>query len=466
MAGGLNKRTIAYLCALGALAAYYMVWPVWRAQYPLEIWFTESWNAYHQDAAAAGLRLYPGADELVVNNYPPLSFYAIGWLGTLLGDNLFVGRAISIVGLLAIAVEIALAVRLLAGSLIAGSLGALWFIAIMAHNATSYVGANDPQIASLAIMGAGLVWFLARDRAGKAPEPALLLMVVAGFWKHNIIGIPLTAISWIIIAKGLRPALRPLLVSGAAAVAGLSACVAIFGPAFLDNLLTPRAYSWRHFLSQVGHLQWVALALMIWAAWAWSDRASRAARFTALQIGCGLFACLLQWFGDGVYGNAEFDLIIAAAIGLGVAIAKIETSWLARRIGSGPARDVVIILLIIRLVSSGRQESAQVLFEPAFRASLVAATQSQADLAARVAAMPGLVMCWKANLVCRQAGKAFVVDDFKTDQLLAKGAFTAPELGQMLRDRKITIFTDGLTSPFTLPQASPADPQNANAVSK
>jgi hypothetical protein len=75
-------------------------------------------------------------------------------------------------------------------------------------------------------------------------------------------------------------------------------------------------------------------------------------------------------------------------------------------------------------------------------------------------------MCWKANLVCRQAGKAFVVDDFKTDQLLAKGAFTAPELGQMLWDRKITIFTDGLTSPFTLPQASPADPQEVNAVPK
>src|SRR5215217_2898430 len=450
MAGGLNKRTIAYLCALGALAAYYMVWPVWRAQYPLEIWFTESWNAYHQDAAAAGLRLYPGADQLVVNNYPPLSFYAIGWLGGLFGDNLFVGRAISIVGLFAIAVEIALAVRLLAGSLTAGSLGALWFIAIMAHNATSYVGANDPQIAALAIMGAGLVWFLARDRAGKAPEPALLLMVVAGFWKHNIIGIPLTAVAWI-IAKGWRPALRPLLVSGAAAVAGLLACVAIFGPAFLDNLLTARAYSWRHFLSQVGHLQWVALALMIWAAWAWSDRASRAARFTALQIGCGLFACLLQWFGDGVYGNAEFDLIIAAAIGLGVAIAGIETSWLARRIGSGPARDVIIILLIIRLVSSGRQESAQVLFEPAFRASLVAATQSQADLAARVAAMPGLVMCWKAIWYAgRPERHSWSMTSKPT--LLARGALTAPELGQMLRDRKITIFTDGLTSPFTLPQ--------------
>jgi hypothetical protein len=198
---------------------------------------------------------YPDANEFIINNYPPLSFFAIGWLGKLFGDNLFVGRVISIIGLVAIAVEIAIAVSLLAESLIAGAIGALWFVAIMAHNATSYVGANDPQIAALAIMGAGLVWFLARDRAGTAPEPALLLMVVAGFSKHNIIGIPLTAVAWI-IAKGWRTALRPLLVSGAAAVGGLSACVAIFGPSFLDNLLTPRAYSWRHFLSQVGHLQW------------------------------------------------------------------------------------------------------------------------------------------------------------------------------------------------------------------
>ena len=199
MAEGPSKRGIAYLCALGVLAAYYMVWPVWRAQFPIEIWFTESWNAYYQDAAAAGHRLYPTADQLLLNNYPPLSFLAIGGLGKLFGDNLFVGRAVSIVALFSIAIEIVFAVRLLAGSVLAGVLGGLWFIAIMAHNATSYVGANDPQIAGLAIMGAGLIWFIARDKAGKAPEPALLLMVIAGFWKHNNIGIPLTAISWIII---------------------------------------------------------------------------------------------------------------------------------------------------------------------------------------------------------------------------------------------------------------------------
>ena len=242
MAGdSISRRDVLHLCALGALAAYFMVWPVWRAQFPIEIWFTESWNAYHQDAAAAGFRLYPKADEFVVNNYPPLSFFAIGALGKVFGDNLFVGRVVSVIGLLAIAAEIALVVRLLTGALLGGILGALWFVAIMAHNFTFYVGANDPQIAGLAIMGAALVWFLQRDLDGKAPEPALLLMVVAGFWKHNIIGIPLTAVTFLIL-RDWRSAIRPVLLSAAAAGAGLLLCSVIFGNVFIENLLTPRDY--------------------------------------------------------------------------------------------------------------------------------------------------------------------------------------------------------------------------------
>ena len=166
----MTRRETAHICALAVLAAYFMVWPVWRAQFPVEIWFTESWNAYHQDAVAAGDRLYPSADELVVNSYPPLSFFTIGALGWLFGDNLFVGRAVSLIGLFAISIEIAIIVRLIAGSLTAGIVGAAWYVAFMAHNATSYVGANDPQIAGLAIMGAALVWFIVRDKAGRALE--------------------------------------------------------------------------------------------------------------------------------------------------------------------------------------------------------------------------------------------------------------------------------------------------------
>lgn len=435
----MTRRETAQIWALAVLAAYFMVWPVWRAQFPVEIWFTESWNAFHQDAAAAGFPLYPSADELVVNNYPPLSFMAIGALGKLFGDNLFVGRAVSLIGLFAISIEIAIIVRLIAGSVTAGIVGALWYVSFMAHNATSYVGANDPQIAGLAIMGAALVWFVVCDKAGRALEPALLLMVVAGFWKHNNIGIPLTAISWI-VARDWRAAARPVAVSAGAAVAGLLICAAIFGPAFLDNLLTPRTYTLGHLLSQAGHLQWVALGALIWAAWAVSDRTSYAARFTGLLIGWGLFSCLLQWLGDGIFGNAEFDLILAVAIGLGATMAGIRTTWLAARVGAGPARDVVVALLIVRLLASDRQESGSVLFSPQFRASVYDAEQTQIDAAVQVALIAGPVLCRKDNLLCRRAGKAFVVDDFKTDQMTASGLFSEEDIGQLIKSRGITVF--------------------------
>lgn len=75
------------------------------------------------------------------------------------------------------------------------------------------------------------------------------------------------------------------------------------------------------------------LAFVIWAGWAWSDRHGAAARFTALFVVVALVTCILQWFGDGVSRNAEFELVIALGIGVGVAFARVETSGLASRIG-------------------------------------------------------------------------------------------------------------------------------------
>ena len=39
----------------------------------------EGWNAYHALAAMSGQALYP--HDLMVNNYPPLSFYVVGAAG-------------------------------------------------------------------------------------------------------------------------------------------------------------------------------------------------------------------------------------------------------------------------------------------------------------------------------------------------------------------------------------------------
>ena len=97
-------------------------------------------------------------------------------------------------------VEIFLVVRILAGGITGAAIGALWYAAITAHHSELYVGTNDPQLAGEAIMGAALVWLLARHRDGRSVYAPLLLMVIAGFWKHNAIAIPLTAVVWLLCA--------------------------------------------------------------------------------------------------------------------------------------------------------------------------------------------------------------------------------------------------------------------------
>jgi hypothetical protein len=436
----LHGRALVYLTALSLPAAYFLVWPIYRAQFLIEIWPTESWNAYWQDAAA-GAAFYPDPASLIGNNYPPLSFYAVALLGKLAGiDNLFAGRALSLIALGAIGLEIYAAVRILAGGRLGAAVGALWYAAIMARNSTAYVATNDPQLAGLAIMGGGLVYFLSRNRRGLSPTPALLLMVVAGFWKHNNIAIPLTAIAWLFFERN-RYALWATVISSGATILGLALCSVAFGPAFVSNLLATRSYSFSNVVVNIGHLQWCALALAIWAAWASCNRTSKAAQFTALHIGLGLFACILQWFGHSVSGNAEFDLTLALGIGTGVAFTRIEASWLAKRIGADRCRDLMVVALLIRLIAADRQETALLFLSGDFRSSLYVNQSNLLREAAQVRIIPGDVAC-ATKLVCRTAGKPFVVDEFKMEELVAAGKATPDDIAAMLASRQITPFSD------------------------
>lgn len=430
-------RNLIYISVFALLAAYFLAWPIWRSQFLIEIWLTEGWNAYFQDAAASGARLYPEVSGLTVNNYPPLSFYFVGLLGKIFGDNLFVGRILSLAGLIGVAVEIFLCARMLSGGRVGPMIGALWYVAIMSHNSSTYVGANDPQLAGEAIMGAGLVLLLARDQAKKSATPALLIMVAGGFWKHNMIGIPLTAVAWLFMNHG-KLALRPVGLSALAAGAGLLTCRGAFGKEFFENLLVARDYSISHIFGNIGHLQWSAAALVIWAIWASTNR-STAARFTMLHVPISLFACILQWLGDAIFGNAEFDLIFALGIAVGVTFEGIQSSAFAQRFGANIAQATMIAILAVRLVATDRHEPALILFDPDFRSQLYAGERSVRAEADRVAAVPGHVYC-NNKIVCRLAGKPFVVDDFKVEQMVATKAVTSSQLDGLLDERQIVRF--------------------------
>lgn len=421
--------------SLALLAALFLVWPVWRAFFPMEIWGNEGWNAYHADAAMRGLPLYPTNDGLVANNYPPLSYYAIGWLGRVFGDPLYVGRAISLIGTLAIGAAAAAVVRQFGGSRAASLIAGLWFVATMARFFEFYVGMNEPQIFGLAVMAAGFAWFFKRRVQGRAVEPAVLVMVLAGFIKHNFITLPLVALIWLML-DNWRLGLRATLVGAGAAALGLAICALVFAPWFIPDMLFPRTYHLARALSTLGRLQFILPAMVLWGIWAWHERRSKTARFTALMIGIALVLCLAQKSGAGVDENAQFELIFATALGIGLAYDgllrdPLRTGWPVPRIGA-----LVLGILIVRLLISSRLEFAYVLFSPDYRANAADNAAVTRAEAARVAAIPGPVACQNL-VVCRMAGKPFVYDQFWATQLVETGRMTWPQVEQLARRQAI-----------------------------
>ena len=62
----------------------------------------------------------------------------------------------------------------------------------MARFFAGYVGMNDPNLLALAIMAWALIWFIRCRQRGRSVIAAILLMVVAGFFKHTLLAVPAT----------------------------------------------------------------------------------------------------------------------------------------------------------------------------------------------------------------------------------------------------------------------------------
>ncbi|HKD27251.1 MAG TPA: hypothetical protein VKC66_15285 [Xanthobacteraceae bacterium] len=410
----------AQIALLAVLAVYFMVWPVWRAGFPIEIAQNEGWNAYHADAAMGAAPLYPPTDTLIVNNYPPLSFYVVGALAQVFGDALYVGRVLSLLAVVGLGALIAAVSRQLGAGGAGAAVGGLWFVAVMARSFARFVGMNDPQLLGHVLMMGALVWFLAREARSRSVVPPILAMAAAGFYKHNIVAVPLTALIWLAI-KDWRRAILPIAIGAGAAGLGLMICIAIYGDVFLANLLTARAYRVMRAINGLGRLQWVLPALVLWAIWAAAEPKGRATRFTALFVAVAFVAFVMQWSGEAILDNAQFDLVIATAVGLGLAFDRAGKTAFGQRYGETAARTVIVLVVTVRLLATLRIEPALVLFDPDYRAQYFANARVVREEAARIAKIAGPVAC-DFKVVCRLAGKPFSYDDFRAEMLVATGA--------------------------------------------
>jgi hypothetical protein len=259
-------------------------------------------------------------------------------------------------------------------------------------------------------------------------------MVIAGFYKHSLLATPVAVLIWLATSNRLL-ALRAATLGATLAVLGLVLCTLIYGDAFPRQLMMPRVYSLSASVANLGQLQWIAPALAIWALWAWKDRGSPAAQLSAIYIGAALIVFLLQKLAAGIGVNAQFELVVATAIGLGCALSR---SFAVRVLGPRADRVLIacMVILIARLLASTRVESYWLLLSADYRSQFARNAEILASEVERVRDMPEPLHCGVAT-VCLRAGKGFVFDGFAVAQRREKGLITAEQLEAKLRAARI-----------------------------
>jgi hypothetical protein len=273
----------------------------------------EGWNAYHALHAMSGGALYPPPGSFLFNNYPPLSFYVIGGLGALIGDNIVAGRIVSLLAVLGIAAGIHFAARRMRADFGPSLFAALMFVGGLLVF-TDYVGMDDPQLLGHALATAGLLLLLREPRTARVTVCAGLLMTLAFFIKHNLVAMPVALALWL----ALFDRRNALWFAGSGMVFGMIGLLLFritTGMALLSVLNSARVYSVTLLSGALGDwLVWADVPLFGLVALLVVRRGDPdvilCALYAAVAIGVGgVFAG-----GAGVDMNIWFDAMIALAL--------------------------------------------------------------------------------------------------------------------------------------------------------
>jgi len=192
--------------------------------YPFELDFAEGLVLTSTRALADGHAVYPPPETLParISNYTPLYYAAAAALGTLVGDYLAAGRAVSLASALLAAALLALlswrATDRLAGRWVRAATSAFAGLAFLQISYTaSWAALMRVDLLAVLLAVAGVVVFGTTAARGRQVYWCLLPLLAAAYTKQTT----LAAAGAVVVAMALSDLRRGLALGGAFAVAGL-----------------------------------------------------------------------------------------------------------------------------------------------------------------------------------------------------------------------------------------------------
>jgi hypothetical protein len=411
---------------------------------PLHVPFdpNEGWNAYFQAAAIRGGSLYPGSDRFMIDNYPPLSFYAVGYLGLAVGDNIVAGRIASL-GSFAVAIWlIAASARSMGARRMTAGFGALFFAAVLLVF-SDYVGMNDPQLMGQAMQLLALYCVLSAPRSELPVALGALLFAASLFVKHNLVALPLSVLVWLAIYER-RSAFLMACVGAVAGLAGLVLFRLAFGSDLIAHLASDRTYALANIESGLrAALPWSLVPAIGTVALVADGWRQREAVFCALYAVLAFAVGVVAIGGAGVDVNALFDAVIAFSL----AGALLVEQLLRKRL---PFSALAASLYLAPIVFGLWQKSdpswltAQFWTDP-MRDEADTAQGDVAFLRERV----GGAACETLPL-CYWAGKSAEIDVFNLGQAFAAGARSDKDLIRQIDQKRFATLEFESLAPFQL----------------
>jgi hypothetical protein len=331
-----SVRTSTWLWAVAgiliAVACLDLVSPLASLSFRIARNYNEGWNAYWASTAMSGGALYPSLDALISNNYPPLSFFIVGFLGRAIGDPLLAGRALALISLLLVTVNIVIWLRLNEVRRSVAALSGAAFVITIDALAPGYIAMNDPQWLAHALMTSAMVILWRTPRPTRRIAYAAILLMLGGWVKHLLIPLPTALAAWL-FRVDRRAFWRAIAFAAALGVALFAVVFARYGHGFLDDILhAPRRLTVKRPLL-VGSvvvpplLPFLFFALVL-ARKCWN---APAARFVLIYLGVAASVALLTSAGDGVWVNVVFDAAIAGGLATGLALEHTIVGTTVRR---------------------------------------------------------------------------------------------------------------------------------------